>query len=223
MMAFGSAEYYYKKSQEIGVTYIKFANEKPPSVEERNGKLVVTVYDEMLGREIEIGADKLVLGTPQVPPDGTEELQKILKVPLSPDGFFMEAHAKLRPLEFTSDGIFLCGSCQSPKELSSIIAQASGAASKACSLLSKGAIETEAIIAQVEPELCIGCGRCEEVCEYKAIRVSEVEKGIFVAQLNEGICKGCGACAVACPTGAISARHFTDEQIIAMIEAIAEG
>jgi heterodisulfide reductase subunit A len=224
IMAFGKSEEYYKKSQEdFGVMYIRFVKENPPRVEERDGKLIVTVHDEMLGREIEIEADKLVLSTPQVPSEGTEELQKILKVPRSPDGFFMEAHAKLRPLEFTSDGIFLCGSCQSPKELSSVIAQASGAASKACSLLSKGVIETEATTSVVDEELCIGCGRCVEVCPFEAIALVENEKREYKSSINDAICKGCGTCASVCPNLAITPRHFERAQIHAMVDALLEA
>jgi heterodisulfide reductase subunit A len=135
----------------------------------------------------------------------------------------MEAHAKLRPLEFTSDGIFLCGSCQSPKELSSVIAQASGAASKACSLLSKGVIETEATTSVVDEELCIGCGRCVEVCPFEAIALVENEKREYKSSINDAICKGCGTCASVCPNLAITPRHFERAQIHAMVDALLEA
>ena len=226
MMSFGKYEDYYIKAQEeFGVKFIRYLKDKPPRVEalgEDGEKLSITVYDALLGKDLQLAADKLILSTPQIPADGTEELQKILKVPRSADGFFMEAHAKLRPLEFASDGIFLCGSAQSPKELTGIIAQASGAASKVCSLLSKGVIETDAATAVVMEELCIGCGRCIDECPYDAIALIKNEKGEDKALINDAICKGCGTCASVCPNSAITPRHFEKVQIIAMIDELLE-
>ncbi|MBI5253510.1 MAG: CoB--CoM heterodisulfide reductase iron-sulfur subunit A family protein [Euryarchaeota archaeon] len=223
MMSFGKYEEEYRKSQEIGVKYLRYAPENPPKVREENGKLILTVRNPLLGSEVEIKVDKLVLSAPQIPARGTEELQKILKVPRSPNGFFMEAHAKLRPLEFTSDGIYLCGAAQSPKELPLTIAQASGAASRVCALLSKGVIETEAITAVVNEELCISCGRCIEVCPFEAISVNKNEKNENKAWVNDALCKGCGTCASICPNAAITPRNFERAQIIAMIDALAEA
>jgi heterodisulfide reductase subunit A len=216
IMTFGKYEEYYKKSQELGVKYLRYTPERPPNIEERDGRLQVKTYDTGLGDFVKIDADKIVLTTPQIPAEGTEELRKVLKVPLSADGFFMEAHAKLRPLEFTFDGIYLCGSCQSPKELSSVIAQASGAASRVCSMLSKGVIETEAITSVVDPDKCISCANCEYACPYGTIKV-DISDGI--SKSNPVLCKGCGSCAVECPAEAITMRNFTDDQIKAIIEA----
>ncbi|MFH1773604.1 MAG: FAD-dependent oxidoreductase, partial [Methanobacteriota archaeon] len=222
MMSFGKYEDNYRKSQEMGVKYFRYVQENPPRVREENGKLVLTVHSPLLGSEVEISVDKLVLSTPQIPARGAEELQKILKIPRSPNGFFMEAHAKLRPLEFTLDGIYLAGACQAPKELPLTIAQASGAASKVCALLSKGVIETEAITAVVNEELCISCGRCIEVCPFEAISVKKNEKNENKALVNDALCKGCGTCASVCPNGAIAPRNFERQQILAMIDALAE-
>ena len=222
MMTFGKYEDYYKKSQEeLGVKYIRYTNEKPPEVVEEDGKLIVRVYDALLQANIEIEADHVTLTTPQVPHEDTDVLKKILKVPRSQDGFFMEAHAKLRPLEFTSEGLFLCGDCQGPKELSGIVAQASGVASKVCSMLSKGVIETEAITSLIDEGYCIGCGRCVEVCPFEAISIIEGEDGRYISHVNEAICKGCGTCASVCPNGAIAPRNFERQQIVAMIDALA--
>ncbi len=223
MMMFGKFEDEYRNSQEDqGVEYLRYTVEKPPEVKEKEGKLVVTVYDSLLKREIEIGAETVVLSTPQVPSEGTEELQKILRVPLSPQRFFMEGHVKLRPFEFISDGLFLCGSCQSPKELSLAIAQAAGAASKVCSLLSHEIMETEATTSVVNEELCIACGRCIEICPFSAISFKENEKGEQKSWVNDALCKSCGLCASVCPNGAITPRHFSTPQIIAMIDALLE-
>lgn len=224
MMTFGKYEDYYKKAQEeYGVKFVRYVPERPPEVVEGDGKLKVTIYDTSLGSNLEIMADRVILSTPHVSPEGTDELQKILKVPRSADGFFMEAHAKLRPLEFTSDGIFLCGSCQGPKEQSGVIAQAAGVASKVCSMLSKGVIEAEAITAVVDEELCIACGRCTETCPLDVISIVKNEAGEDKALVNDAICKGCGACASVCPNGAITPRHFEKAQILAMIDELLEG
>lgn len=223
MMTFGKYEEYYRKAQEeYGVKFVRYVPDRSPEVTEEDGKLAVTVYDTLLGSNLEIIADKIILSTPSVAPAGIDDLQKILRVPRSTDGFFMEAHAKLRPLEFTSDGIFLCGSCQGPKEPSAIIAQASGAASKVCSMLSKGVIETEATTAVVDTELCIACGRCVQVCPIGVISLVK-HMGENKAHVNDATCKGCGTCASVCPNGAITPRHFESTQILAMIDKLLEG
>ncbi|MEE8402479.1 MAG: CoB--CoM heterodisulfide reductase iron-sulfur subunit A family protein [Candidatus Hydrothermarchaeaceae archaeon] len=221
MMTFGKYEEYYRKAQEeYGVNFVRYVPDRPPEVIEEDGKLKVTVYDSSLGSNLEIMADKVILSTPHISPKGIDELQKILKVPRSTDGFFMEAHIKLRPLEFMLDGMFLCGSCQGPKELSGVIAQASGAASKVCSMLSKGIIEAEATTAIVDEELCIACGRCAEVCPLGVISIVEKDTGEYKSSINDALCKGCGTCASVCPNSAITARHFERAQILAMIDEL---
>ena len=223
MMMFGKFEDDYRNSQkDLGVEYLRYTIDRPPIVEERGGKLVVTVNDSLLGSDIEIGADSIILSTPQIPSKGTADLQKVLRVSISPQGFFMEGHVKLRPLEFISDGLYLCGSCQSPKELSLSIAQAAGAASKVCSLLSHDIIETEATTSVVNEELCIACGRCIDICPFSAISFRENEKGESKSLINSAMCKGCGLCASVCPNAAITPRHFSTNQIIAMIDALLE-
>ncbi len=223
MMMFGKYELDYKASKEMGVKYFRYSPEAPPKVEKANGGFAVRFRDALLGRELEIEADKLVLSTPQVPPREIEKLQKVLRVPRSPDGFFMEGHPKLRPLEFTSDGIYLCGMAQGPKELSHAIAQASGAAAKMCALLSKDVLETEATTAVVDQELCIGCGRCVETCVFSAIGLVKNDRGELKSQVNPAMCKSCGACSAVCPNGAITARQFSREQITAMIDELLEA
>ncbi|MEE8168421.1 MAG: CoB--CoM heterodisulfide reductase iron-sulfur subunit A family protein [Candidatus Hydrothermarchaeales archaeon] len=223
MMTFGMYELDYKDSKEMGVKYIRYSLDSLPEVEKDDGKYRVKVLDSLLGKELVIEADTLVLSTPQIPPEGIKDLQKILRVPTSPDGFFMEAHPKLRPLEFTSDGIYLCGKAQGPKELSHAIAQASGAAARVCALLSKEIMETEANTAIVAEDLCIGCGRCVETCVFNAITLEENEAGEFKSRVNPAMCKGCGACAAVCPNGAITPRQFASAQIVAMIDELLEA
>ncbi len=223
MMTFGMYEFDYKEAKEMGVRFLRYNKDSPPIVDKaQDGGYTVKAFDSLLQKELVFDADKLVLSTPQVPSDGTDELQKVLKVPRSSDGFFMEAHPKLRPLEFTSDGIYLCGRAQGPKEFSHAIAQASGAAARACALLSKEVMKTEATTAQVDPELCIGCARCVETCVFSAITLEENEKGELKSVVNPAMCKSCGACAPVCPNAAITTRQFSREQITAMIEELLE-
>jgi len=149
-------------------------------------------------------------------------LGRKLRITQSGDGFYLEAHLKLRPVDTLTDGIFLAGCCQSPKDIPDTIAQASAAASRVCSLLSKFEIETEAFTAFVVEDYCRGCGLCLEVCPYGAISLVSKD-GVQVASINEVLCKGCGTCNVTCPTRAIVQRGFTKEQITSMIEAIGGG
>ncbi len=223
LMSFGMYEDLYRDSQiQDGVEYIRYGDKKP-FVENGVDYFKVRVFDPLIGREIEMAADYLVLSTPQIPSEGYDGLQKALRVPLNSMGFFLEAHMKLRPLDFTSDGIFLCGNCHSPKELPLATAQALGAASRACALLSKGFIETEATTSIVDQELCIGCGRCVEVCPFNAISLLENDVGEPKSFINTAMCKGCGLCAAVCPNTAITPRFFGTKQILAMIDAALEA
>lgn len=224
IMTFGFYEDFFKKSQdELGVKYIRYSPENPPEVRKGDGDLTVTVKDSVMDYLVDIPADKIILSTPQMPAHGTDDLQKKLKVACSSNGFFMEAHTKLRPLEFTTDGMFLAGNCQAPKELEGAIAQASGTAAKLTSLLAKGIIITDPTTTIVDPELCIGCGRCVKTCLFSALSLVENEKGEMKSVVNEAICKGCGACASVCPNGAISPKHFEKEKYIDMIDDLLEA
>jgi len=163
-----------------------------------------------------------------IPADNLEELAKKLKVPLDKNGFFLEAHVKLRPLDFATDGIFLCGCAQWPKNIQDSISQANGAAGRASRFLSAGEIKTSGLVAEVDQEMCIGCRTCEEACSYNAIEITnvlkefeEVSLPIKKSSVNSGLCKGCGTCAVNCPVGAISIKHYDFEQINAMIKTLA--
>jgi heterodisulfide reductase subunit A len=143
----------------------------------------------------------------------------MLKVPLTREGFFLEAHMKLRPVDFATDGIFLCGLAHSPRLIGESIAQALAAASKVSTVLSKEFIEAEGVVSVVDQVKCIACGRCEEVCEYGAPRLEEISPGVTKSKINEALCKGCGTCVVECCSRAITEKKFESDQILAMIGA----
>ncbi|MCZ7395766.1 MAG: FAD-dependent oxidoreductase [Candidatus Methanoperedens sp.] len=225
MRTYGVLEKLYEKARELGVIFIRYDAEKPPTVQE--GK--VTVHDAMLNEDIEISSDLVVLSTPLVAGEN-EETNQLFKIPLDRNKFFLEAHPKLRPVDFATDGVFLCGSAQAPKLMEEAISQASAAASRACTILSRKFIETEGAISVVDEARCIGCGTCATVCPYNAPLLSEVtvtaEEVTYKARksrINPAACKGCGSCAAACPAGAIKAQHFSSKEIGEAIDAFNKG
>jgi len=210
----------YSKARDLEVKFIKFIEEAGPEiVQTPDEKLLVSVYDMLAGHEVKLVSDWVVLSTPLIPHKDSVLLARTLKIPLSPDGFLMEAHLKLRPVDTQMDGIFLAGAATGPKDVPESIVSAKAAAARAAILMANKKMRTEAITAVVNPDLCRGCGRCEEVCEFKAIELVEVAPKVVNARVNEISCKGCGTCSVTCPTGAITMRHFNERQISAMVEA----
>jgi len=180
--------------------------------------LIVNVYDLLLNDEITINPDLIVLSAGLLPREN-KELSQLLKVPLDQNGFFLEAHVKLRPLDFASDGIFLCGTAQWPKSISETIVQAKGAAARALIPLMKGKAFCEGAIAQINENLCIGCDTCINICPFNAIYKTEEEEVV----IHEVLCKGCGICGASCPENAITINHFTNDQIISQISAMEES
>jgi len=210
----------YSKARDLEVKFIKFIEEARPEITETpDKKLLVSVYDMLAGHEVKLTTDWVVLSTPLIPHKDSIILARTLKIPLSPDGFLMEAHLKLRPVDTQMDGIFLAGAATGPKDVPESIVSAKAAAARAAILMANKKLRTEAITAVVNPDLCRGCGRCEEVCEFKAIELVEVAPKVVNARINEISCKGCGTCSVTCPTGAITMKHFSEKQINAMVEA----
>lgn len=218
---YGFTEDFYQEAMGKGILFIRYDDDHKPMVTREDDKLNVSVIDPILGETIVIRPDLLVLSAAVLPRSDNDRLAELLKIPLSKDGFFLEAHMKLRPVDFSSDGIFLCGLAHSPKSIEECISQSSGAAARACTILAKDTLESEAIIASVNEDICGGCRICEGVCEYDAIRVEEVEAGKFVSKVTEAVCKGCGACGAACPSGAIEMGYFTDQQLLKQIRALA--
>jgi heterodisulfide reductase subunit A len=212
-------ENYYRKAMELGVRFIRYSLEKPPEVTGDKKVEKIKVYHELWRKEIELPCDMLVLTTPLVPGEDNKDISKMLKVSLDEFGFFLEAHLKLRPVEFAMDGIYICGSARWPTDVTEGISQAYAAASKAAGPLRMGFVKAEAINAFVNEEECSGCGVCEVLCPFQAIELRDKD-GKRVSHINEAVCKGCGTCGAACPSGAISMHHFTDEQILAEVEAL---
>jgi heterodisulfide reductase subunit A len=218
MRTYAFREKYYDEAREKGVVFMRYDPEIAPKVKTENGTLIVYAHDSALDATFALTPDIVVLSTGIVPYDNVS-LSQMLKVPLNEDGFFLEAHMKLRPVDFATDGIFMAGLAHSPKFIDESISQAYGAVARACTVLSKDVIETEPIIAEVDENLCIGCQICEGVCSYAAIRKDEE---LRKAQVIEALCKGCGACAATCPQKAITMRNFTDSQVQAEVEALYE-
>jgi len=218
MRTYAFKEDHYREAASNGVLFIRYDNENKPRVTQENGKLHLLVLEPVLNMWLPVEPDLLVLSVATIPNPDNESIAKMLKVPLTKDGFFLEAHMKLRPVDFATEGVFLCGLAHSPKFIEESISQACAATARAATILSKKALEVEGAIASVDEDLCSGCRICESVCEYVAIEMIEKE-GKQRAHVLEALCKGCGVCGSSCPTGSISMLHFTDDQIIAQVRA----
>jgi heterodisulfide reductase subunit A-like polyferredoxin len=217
---YGLMERYYKEARVRGVQFIPYAAEAKPEISAVNGDLELKVRDLMIGEEIVIVPDLVVLSSAVVPHDN-ERLAKMLKVPLTSDKFFLEAHMKLRPVDFATDGVFLAGMAHFPKTISETIAQAGAAVARATAVIAKGYVSILPTISCVDQNLCIGCGLCESLCPFSAIRVEQTPKG-KKSETIAASCKGCGICSASCPQNAVAIRHFTNEELFAQIEALKE-
>ena len=219
LRTYGEREVLYKKAREAGVIFIRFSLEDKPEVITEGDKLFVRVIDHVIGRPVEIETDLISLAT-AILPNKVGKLATFFKVPLNDDGFFVERHAKLGPVEFATDGVFLCGLAHYPKPIDESIAQAQAAASRAVTLLARETIFTSGTIAETDPTLCSECGVCVSVCPYSA--PSFTEEGPFAgrAQVNPVLCKGCGLCVASCRSGAIHLKGFDNDQIFAQLFAL---
>ena len=177
--------------------------------------------DHILGNKLEIDADIIALAAAVIPSAGSKEVSQLFKVPLGPDGFFQEAHVKLRPVEFAADGVYLCGMAHYPKHIPEAINQAYGAAGRVLTLLSHDTVIASGSVCEVDEKKCMGCGACISACTYGAIEFRETRQG-KKAVVNPVLCKGDGLCNAKCPTGAIQLKHFTDEELFAEIDAAGE-
>lgn len=209
----------FRDSKARGVRYMHYDPARPPEVESNQ----VRVYHSLLGRELSLPADLVVLSTPVVANEDAEVISQLLRVPIDENRFFLEGHVKLKPLDFATDGIYLCGSARFPANIREVVAQGLGAASRASIPLSKGSVIVEPIISVLADEdACRGCGLCVALCPYGALEIRHTEKGRKVHVINVA-CKGCGVCAATCYQHALSINSFTDQQILAQIEAFLEA
>jgi heterodisulfide reductase subunit A len=213
---FGEREILYKEARAKGVVFIRYSLEDKPTVSEADDGLEVRVFDPILQKKVLIKADLINLATAVVPTENSR-LAAFYKLPVNSDNFFMEAHAKLRPVDFASDGLFVCGLAHYPKPLDESIAQAMAAAGRAATVLAKTSIAVSPLVSKVDADQCIGCGLCVEVCPFGAIELEEIEGKGYRARNISASCKGCGLCASSCPKKAIDMLHFRDQQIMAAV------
>lgn len=216
-------EEFYQRSVHEGAVYVRG---RVSRIYPEGDKLIVCGEDTLLGRQVTVAADLVVLATAMVPSRGWASLAKMVGLSTDKDGFFQEAHPKLRPVETFTAGVFLAGACQGPKDIPDTVAQASAAAAKVCQLLAKDEMATDPMISVVDESLCSGCAMCQPICPYKAIEMKTITEKVAgkiisrqVASVNSGLCQGCGACTVACRSGALNLKGFTNEQILAEVDA----
>jgi heterodisulfide reductase subunit A len=226
LRTYGLREELYTKARKLGVIFIRYDLDAKPVVKETaqagREKLEITVKDHVLGAPVHLTVDYLSLATAIVPTQN-KRLAGLFKVPVNGEGFFLEAHMKLRPVDFATDGVFVCGLAHYPKPIDESIAQAQAAAARAAGVLAKPYIEVEPVVSEVNSELCTGCGLCEKSCPFGAIRRHEVHGRGYVAETIAASCKGCGVCAAACPQKAIDIVHFRNCQLVAAIHAGGAG
>ena len=219
---YGFAEDYYREAADNDVKFIRYEPDDKPQVEavEEDGQRIlrVTATDLILGKKLAIDADYLALAAAVIPPAGNREIAQLFKVSLGPDEFFKEAHVKLKPVEFGTEGVYLCGMAHYPKHIPESINQAYGAASRALTLLSHDIVTVSGSVCDVDEKTCMGCGACISACTYGAIEFRKTKQG-QKAVVNPVLCKGDGLCNAKCPTGAIFLKHFTDEDLLSQIDA----
>ncbi len=223
---YGFLEDHYRRASENDIKFIRYQADNPPRVEPAQAEgrpvLRVSLPDYVLGQELAIDADMVALAAAVIPPRDNQDISQMFKVALGPDGFFKEAHVKLRPVEFATDGVFLCGTAHYPKYIPETINQAYGAAGRVITLLSRDIVTVSGSVCEVDEKRCMGCGACVEACTYGAIELRQTKQG-KKAVVNPVICKGDGLCNAKCPTGAIFLKHFTDQEILSQIDAAIAG
>ncbi len=226
MRTYGFKEELYTRAREKGVLFLRFNDAHKPQVRSDDGRLEVSVFEEVLGQPIVLNPDWLVLSSGVVPSEGARELAELLKFSCTLEGFFLEAHVKLRPVDFPAEGVFLCGLAHYPKFIDETIAQANAAAARAATILSQETLQVGGVVAVVEEEKCTGCLTCVRICPYDAAFINPATRGagdiLGAAEIEAAACQGCGSCVAECPAKAIQLMHFKDEQILAKEEALFE-
>ena len=219
MRTYGFKEAFYTQAREKGVLFVRFDEKKKPSVSLSGGRLAVQLEDPMLHLPLTFHPDLLVLSEAVVPNEGSKELANLFKFPLTLEGFFLEAHVKLRPVDFATDGFYLCGMAHYPKSVNETIAQAEAASARAATILSQEMLQVGGVVAVVEGERCAACLTCVRVCPYSVPVINA--KG--EAEIDLAKCKGCGSCVAECPARAIELMHFRDHQLQAKCQALTYG
>ena len=227
MRSYGLSEAFYRRARQLGVQFARYEDDMKPEVIGKKDHVDVTAFDPLLCGETTYRADLLLLAGAIVPDAGENKaIAQMFKIPMTQEGFFLEAHAKLRPVDFATEGVYLCGLAHNPKTLKESIVQGKAAASRAGTVISREYLESEGAIAKVESDLCSACGDCERVCAYKAVAVEEVtirRRKLKKAVINDVLCKGCGTCAANCRCGAIDVGGFSDQQVINEVEYLLRG
>jgi len=229
MRTYGFREAAYREAREKGVLFIRYEPEAPPQLTlsplsrsgrgvggEGSSQLTLSVHEPTLGRELLLEPDLVVLAAPMVPRADRQEISDLLRVPLNADGFFLEAHMKLRPVDFASEGLFLCGTAHAPKFIGEAVAQANAVAARAASILARKKMPVSGQTAWVDPDKCISCMTCVHVCPYMAPQINEFNK----AEVQGAVCMGCGSCTAECPAKAITLRHYVDAQVLAAVDGL---
>jgi heterodisulfide reductase subunit A len=214
---FGLKEDFYKKARELNVKFIRYDEDRTPEVKDQGGTLSIRVFDPILNDYVTLKSDILALSVGTIPNPANEAIGKLLKVPTNQDGFFLEAHVKLRPVDFATDGVFMCGMAHAPKLSEDTVVQANAAVSRACTILTKDLIKAEGKTAFVNNERCAACGLCESNCPFGAIAVDMNEAAAVV---NSVLCKGCGICTASCRMNAVDLNGFTNEEVLVQIAAL---
>jgi heterodisulfide reductase subunit A-like polyferredoxin/coenzyme F420-reducing hydrogenase delta subunit len=223
LRTYGFRESFYTRARKLGVIFIRFADDRPPVVTSAMGALSITVHAETVNETVTLRVDKLILAAATIPRQSNKELAQVLKVPLGEDGFFLEAHRKLRPIDFATQGMFLCGNAHSPLGIEETISQGSGAAGRAATILSRERIDIDPVISHVVQEKCDGCAFCVDPCPFKALTLVEYSENGETRhriEINESLCKGCGVCMGTCPKQGIYVSHFRPEELSAQVEAV---
>ncbi len=219
LRTYGERELLYQEARRAGVLFVRYSLEDKPMVEKGDDKLRVTVFDPILQRPMVLPADLLVLASAIIPNEA-RQLSQFFKIPVNADEFFLEAHAKLRPVDFATDGVYVCGLAHYPKSIDESIAQAQAAAARAAILLARDSLSLSGTVASSNPNVCSSCGVCVNICPFSAPRFMEAGRDAGKAEINAVLCKGCGLCAASCRSGAIRLKGFDDTQIFAMIESV---
>jgi heterodisulfide reductase subunit A len=223
---YGFKERMYTGAREAGVVFMRYDDDNLPDVvvDDENGAVSVRLREEILGRDMVLEPDMLVLSMPVIPSPSTGEISNRFRVPVDMDGFFLEAHVKLRPVDFLSEGIFMAGMAHYPKLLDETIVHAKAAASRAATVLAHDTVTTGGKVAEVDQALCVGCLTCVRTCAYGAPRIRAELMGVGeipgAASIESALCQGCGLCVAACPNGAIDLKHFTNDQVMAKVGAL---